>query len=111
MNHKIAGIFVGILLIVTVVPTVVSLDDGAVTATPSGPSELRQALIFGRYTNLTGADGIITLEAVNLWALFKQPTSLSHFPRGTSLTFDMYTAYGHIYRKVNLIFLHVQLDV
>ncbi|MCX6661298.1 MAG: hypothetical protein NTY91_01970 [Euryarchaeota archaeon] len=110
MNHKIAGILVCILFLTTVVPTVGSLDNGIITTTSSSSSELRQAFIFGRYTNLTGGNGSITVEAVNLWALFKEPTSLSHFPRGTPVTFGMYTAYGHIYRKVNLIFLHVELD-
>jgi hypothetical protein len=111
MKNKIAGIFVCILLIVTAVPTVESLDNGTIVITPSSSYELKKAFIFGRYTNLTAESGYITIEAVNLWVIYKEPTSFAHYPRGTHVTFVMYTAYGHMYKKIGLLFLHVELVV
>jgi hypothetical protein len=111
MKYKIVGIFVCILLVATAVPTVESLDNGTITTTPSSSSELRKAFIFGRYTNLTVEGGYITIEAVNLWVIYKEPTSFDHFPRGTHVTFDMYTAYGRMFQKIGFLFLHVELDV
>jgi hypothetical protein len=99
------------LMIASAVPIVKSLDRGTMTATPSSSSELRQAFIFGRYTNLTAADGYITIEAANLWARYKDPSSFEHFPRGTVVTFDMYTAYGRMFQKIDILFLHVELVV
>jgi hypothetical protein len=111
MKYKIVGIFVCILLLATAIPTVESLDNGTITTTPSSSSELRKAFIFGRYTNLTADDGYLTIEAVNLWVIYKEPTSFAHYPRGTHVTFDMYTAYGHMFKKIGFLFLHVELVV
>jgi hypothetical protein len=111
MKYKTVGIFVCILLLATAVPTVMSLDNGTISTTPSSLSEVRSAFIFGRYTNLTAGDGYITIEAVNLWARYKDPSSFDHFPRGTQITFDMYTAYGRMFQKIDVLFLHVELVV
>ena len=111
MQYKIVGICVCILLLATAVPAVESLDNGTITTTPSSSSELRKAFIFGRYTNLTADDGYITIEAANLWVIYKEPNSFAHFPRGTQVTFDMYTAYGRMFQKIDFLFLHVELVV
>ena len=111
MKYKIVGIFVCILLVATAIPTVESLDNGALTTSPSSSSELRQAFIFGRYTNLTAEGEYLIIEAVNLWVIYKNPTSFAHFPRGTLVTFEMYTAYGHMFQKIGFLYLHVELVV
>jgi hypothetical protein len=111
MKNKIVGIFVCVLFLATAVPTVESLDNGTITTTPSSSYELRQAFIFGRYTNLTAESGYITIDAVSLWVIYKEPTSFVHFPRGTQVTFEMYTAYGHMFQKIGFLYLHVELEV
>ncbi len=111
MKYEIVGIFVGILLLATAVPTVKSLDNGIIMTTPSKSSDLIQAFIFGRYTNLTAQGEFLTIEAANLWVVYKEPRSFDHFPRGTPVTFEMYNAYGHMFQKIELLFLHVQLVV
>jgi hypothetical protein len=111
MKHKIIEIFVCILLLATAVPTVKSLDNGTIITTPSSSTELKQAFIFGRYTNLTAQGEYLTIEAVNLWVVYKEPRSFDHYPRGTLVTFEMYTAYGHMFQKMELLFLHVELVV
>jgi hypothetical protein len=111
MNYKIIGIFVCILFFAIAVPAVQSHDNTGITITPSHSSELRKAFLFGRYTNLTAENGYLTIEAVNLWAIYKDPTSFAHFPRGTQVTFEMYTAYGHMFKKIDILFLHVELVV
>ncbi|DAC72409.1 MAG TPA: hypothetical protein DSN98_05360 [Thermoplasmata archaeon] len=111
MKSKIVGIFVCLLLIAAAVPTVVSMGNGSITITPSSSNELKKAFIFGKYTNLTTESGFITIEAVNLWAIYKAPFSVTHFPRGTPVTFEMYTAYGHMFQKINFLYLHVELVV
>jgi hypothetical protein len=111
MKYQIAGIFVCILLLATAVPTVKSLDNGTIKAIPSNSSELRQAFIFGKYTNLTVQDQYLIIEAVHLWVIYKEPRSFDHFPPGTIVTFEMYSAYGHMFKKINVLFLHVELVV
>jgi hypothetical protein len=108
---KIIGIFVCILLLATAVPTVKSLDNGTIMATPSNSSELIQAFIFGRYTNLTAQGEYLIIEAVNLRVIYKEPRSFDHYPPGTLVTFEMYNAYGHMFKKIELLFLHVNLVV
>src|SRR5512139_1691619 len=100
MKNKIVGIFVCILLIVIAIPVVKSLDNGTITTTQPSSYELKKAFIFGRYTNLTTESGYITIVAHNLWVIYKEPTSFAHFPRGTSVTFEMYTAYGKMFQKI-----------
>jgi len=111
MKKKIVGISVCLLLFIPLIPSVASLSE--TTPVPPVPhkSEVRQAFIFGRYTNLTAQGEYLFVETGNMWALYKDPRSFEHFPRGTILTFGMYNAYGHIYRKVEFLFLHVQLIV
>jgi len=112
MKNKIVGIFVCILFLTTAVPIAESLGKNSITASPSSASyELRKAFIFGRYTNLTAGDGQLTIEAVNLWVIYKEPTSFGHFPRGTPVTFEMYTAYGRMFQNIHILFLHVELVV
>jgi hypothetical protein len=111
MKNKIVGIFVCILLLATAVPVVESLDNGTITTTPPSSCELKKAFIFGRYTNLTAEGEYLTIEAVNLWVIYKEPTSFAHFPRGTQVTFEMYTAYGRMFQKIDVLFLHVELVV
>jgi len=111
MKYEIIGIFVCILLLATAIPTVKSLDNGTIMTTPSNSSELRQAFIFGKYTNLTAQGEYLIIEAVNLWVIYKEPRSIHHFPPGTLVTFEMYSAYGHMYKKIELLFLHVELVV
>ncbi len=111
MKYEIVGIFVCILLFVTAIPAVKSLDNGTIITTPSHSSELKQAFIFGKYTNLTTQDEYLIIEAVNLWVIYKEPRSIHHFPPGTLVTFEMYSAYGHMYKKIELLFLHVELVV
>jgi len=111
MNYKLAGICVCILLVAITVPTSGSQDNRTRITPPSSSSELRQAFIFGRYTNLTAQTEYLTVEAVNLWVIYKNPTSFAHFPRGTQVTFEMYTAYGHMFKKIGVLFLHVQLVI
>lgn len=111
MKKKFIGMFVCVLLLTTAVPVVASLNNGTMTTPPSSSCALRKAFLFGRFSNLTGQSGLITVEAVNLWGIYKEPFSFAHFPRGTQVTFDMYTAYGHLYQKVGLMFLHVELVV
>jgi hypothetical protein len=110
MKNKIVGICVCLLLLATAVPVVGSLNHGTIT-TLSSSSELRKAFIFGRYTNLTADDGYLTIEAVNLWVIYKDPTSFARFPRGTQVTFEMYTAYGHMFQKIDFLYLHVELVI
>ncbi len=100
-----------ILLLATIVPVVASTHDATQSTPPSYTSAVRKAFIFGRYTNLTGSGGLITLEAVNLFAIYKEPFGFARFPPGTQITFDMYTAYGHMYQKIHVLFLHVELVV
>jgi hypothetical protein len=111
MKYQILGIFFCILLLSTTVPMVKSLDNGTIRTTPSNPSELQQAFIFGRYTNLTAQGEYLIIEAVNLWATYKQPRSFHHYPAGTLVTFEMYSAYGHMFKKIDFLFLHVELVV
>jgi len=111
MKYEIVGIFVCILLLATTIPTVKSLDNGTIMTTPPNSSELRQAFIFGKYTNLTTQGEYLIIEAVNLWVIYKEPRSINHFPPGTLVTFEMYSAYGHMYKKIELLFLHVELVV
>ena len=110
MKNKIIGIGFCILLLVTLIPTVRS-QDITITTSPSPLNGLRQAFIFGRYSNLTGGGGFITVVTANMFAIYKEPLSFTHFPRGTQLTFDMYTAYGHIFRNIQFLYLHVELEV
>jgi hypothetical protein len=112
MKNKILGIFVCLLFFTSAVPIVESLNKGTITTAPSSTSyALRKAFIFGRYTNLTAGDGHLTIEAVNLWVIYKEPTSFGHFPRGTQVTFEMYTAYGRMFKNIHVLFLHVELIV
>jgi hypothetical protein len=111
MKYKIIGIIVSILLVATAFPTVMSRDTGTIKTLPSTSSDLRQAFIFGRYTNLTAQDEFLIIEAVNLLVIYKEPRSFEHFPQGTIVTFEMYTAYGHMFKKVGVLFLHVELVV
>jgi hypothetical protein len=111
MKNKILGIGICILLLVTIVP-IVGSQNTTTTPTQTAPlNELQPALIFGRYTNLTGGDGYITVETANMFAIYQNPRSFAHFPRGTQLTFSMYDAYGHIFRNIHCLYLHVQLEV
>ncbi|KYK24745.1 hypothetical protein AYK25_01575 [Thermoplasmatales archaeon SM1-50] len=111
MKHEILGIFTCILLLATVPPIGESLDNGTLMVTSSNLSELRQAFIFGRYTNLTAQGEYLIIEAVNLWVIYKEPRSFDRYPPGTLVTFKMYTAYGHMFKKIELLFLHVELIV
>jgi hypothetical protein len=111
MKYEILGIFVCILLLAAAVPPVKSMDNGTIVTTPSTSSELRQAFVFGRYTNLTAQGEYLVIEAVNLWVIYKEPRSFDHYPPGTLVTFEMYTAYGHMFKKIELLFLHVELVV
>lgn len=111
MKTKIIGLFVCALLVATAVPAVGSLDTRTVTTTPTSSNALRNAFIWGRYSNLTGGGGYITIKAVNMKAIFKDPFSFTHFPKGTTITFVMYTAYGHMFQKINFLYLHVELVV
>lgn len=111
MKYKIVGISVCILLVATAIPTVKSLDNGTIMTTSSNSSELRQAFIFGRYTNLTAQGEYLIIEAVNLWVIYKEPRSFDHFPAGTLVTFEMYSAYGHMFKKIEVLFLHAELVV
>jgi hypothetical protein len=107
MKKEIIGLCLGLLLFIPVIPAIAS----STQTTPPIPQtfETTQAFIFGRYTNLTAQGEYLTIETVNMRALYKDPRSFKHFPAGTILTFEMYTAYGHIYKKVEFLFLHVQL--
>jgi hypothetical protein len=112
MKKKVVGIFVCLLFLTTAVPIIESQNKGTITASPSSTSNaLRKAFIFGRYTNLTAGDGHLSIEAVNLWVIYKEPTSFGHFPRGTQVTFEMYTAYGRMFKNIHVLFLHVELIV
>ena len=111
MKYEIVGIFVGILLLATAIPVVTSVGNETVMTIPPHSSDFRQAFIFGRYTNLTAQGEYLTIEAANLWAIYKEPRSFDHFPRGTPVTFEMYNAYGHMFKKIEVLFLHVQLVV
>lgn len=111
MNNKIIGIGIFIVLLITTVPVVGSLDTMTITPPSSPSNELRNAFIFGRYSNLTGGDGSITVVTANMFVIYKEPTSFAHFPRGTQLTFGMYTSYGHIFKNIQFLYLHVELDI
>lgn len=111
MKNKVIGMVVCILLLVTTVPAVGSLGTTTLPASSLPSNELRSAFIFGRFSNLTGEEGFITVVTANMFGIYKEPFSFSHFPRGTQLTFGMYTSYGHIYRNIQVLFLHVELDV
>ena len=111
MKNKIIGIGIYILLLVTIIPVVGSQGTTTITTQTSTSNDLQQALIFGRYTNLTGGYGYITVITANMFVIYKNPRSFAHFPRGTQLTFGMYDAYGHIFRNIRFLFLHVQLEV
>lgn len=110
MKNKIIGIGICILLLVTIIPAVGS-SDTTIMPSPSPLTELRKAFIFGRYSNLTGETGIITVVTANMFVIYKEPISFAHFPRGTQLKFDMYNSYGQIFRNIQFLFLHVELDV
>jgi hypothetical protein len=111
MKKRIFGIGISIVLLITTLPIVGSQGMMTLTTQPSPLNEPRNALIFGRYSNLTGAGGYITVVTANMFVRYKDPNSFAHFPRGTVLTFGMYDAYGHIFRAIKFLFLHVQLDV
>jgi hypothetical protein len=111
MKNKIIGIGICIALFVTFIPAVGSLDTSRIKTSSSPLNELRNAFIFGRYSNLTGDEGVITVVTANMFVIYKNPFSFAHFPRGTELTFGMYTSYGHIYRNIQFLLLHVELDV
>jgi hypothetical protein len=98
------------LLIITV-PVVGSLDTETITAVPSTSNEVRKAFIIGRYSNMTGDGGYITIITANMFVIYKEPTSFAHFPRGTQLEFGMYSAYGHIFKNIQFLYLHVELIV
>jgi hypothetical protein len=72
---------------------------------------LKKAFIIGRYTIFNVSGNEITIVAVNLWVIYKEPTSFDHYPRGTHVTFLMDTAYGRMYPKIGLLFFHVDLVV
>jgi hypothetical protein len=111
MNYKIIGLCVSLLLIASAIPTVASLNDRALPTTPSQSSELQKAFLFGRYANLTADSQYLIAESTSLWAIYKDPFGVHHYPRGTQVTFEMYTAYGHIYKNVHILILHVELVV
>jgi hypothetical protein len=111
MKNKIAGICVCILLIAAAVPAFGSLGKGTIPTTPPSSYELKKAFIFGRYTNLTAQNEYLTIETVNVWAIYNGPFSITHFPRGTQVTFPMATAYGHMFKKIGFLYLHVELVV
>lgn len=111
MRTKILGILTCILLFAPIVPVFESLHHGAIPMMPSTSNVTRKAFIFGRYANLTADHGYLTIETLNMWVIYQDPRSFSHFPRGTHITFEMYTAYGHMFQKIHLLFLHVELVV
>jgi len=111
MKYKNVGLVVSVLLLLLPVPLVESQHHTMITPAPSHSSELKQAFLFGRYTNLTATGEYLTIEAVHLWAIYKDPTSFYHFPPGTQVTFEMYTAYGHMFKRIEILFLHVELVV
>jgi len=111
MKNKIIGIGICLLLLATAIPAVGSLDTATGKTTLSNPSELKKAFIIGRYANLTGQGGYITIETVNVFVIYKEPFSFGHFPRGTHLKFDMYSAYGRMFKNINFLYLHVELVV
>jgi hypothetical protein len=111
MKNKIIGTGICILLLVTIIPIVGAQDTTTRTTPPSASNDQQPALIFGRYTNLTGGDGYITLITANMFVIYQNPKSFAHFPRGTELTFGMYDAYGHIFRNIKFLYLHVQLEI
>lgn len=108
MKKKIIGLCIGLLLFCSILPSVTALNQ---TTPAPHKAEVKQAFIFGRYANLTAQGEYLIVETSNMRAIYKDPRSFEHFPAGTILTFEMYTAYGHIYRKVEFLFLHVQLIV
>jgi hypothetical protein len=111
MKYKTIGIIVCFLLLLLPVTLVESQHTTRITPTPSHSSELKQAFLFGKYTNLTATGEYLTIEAAHLWAIYKNPTSFYHFPAGTQITFEMYTAYGHMFKRIEVLFLHVELVV
>ncbi len=111
MKNKIIGIGICIALFVTAVPMIEALETNMMKVPPLKCNEPREAFIFGRYSNLSGVSGYITIVTANMFVIYKNPTSFAHFPRGTTLTFGMYDSYGHIFRNIQFLFLHVQLDV
>jgi hypothetical protein len=110
MKNKIVGIVLCMLLVAPLIPLTQAGDDGTLKMS-SPTAELRKAFIFGRYSNLTGQGGSITVVTANMFVIYQEPRSFAHFPRGTQVTFDMYSAYGHIFRKVGFLYLHVELVV
>jgi hypothetical protein len=111
MKNKIIGIGMCLLLLATAIPAVGSLDTAPASTTLSRLSELKKAFIIGRYSNLTGEGGYITIETVNIFVIYKEPFSFGHFPRGTHLQFEMYNAFGRIFKNINFLYLHVELVV
>jgi|GEM_PF-2398135 len=111
MKYKIIGICTCILLFAPAVAAVPGLDNGIRTPPVSDSSDIRQAFIFGRYTNLTAQGENLVIEAVTLWVIYKDPRSFDRFPPGTLVTFQMYTAYGKMFKNIEILFLHVELVV
>jgi hypothetical protein len=73
--------------------------------------ELQKAFIFGRYTLFNESGNELTIVAVNIWALYKEPISFAHYPTGTHVTFLMDTIHGRMFQKIGLLFLRVDLIV
>lgn len=109
MKNKIVGVGICIILFVGTIPVVGSLNIQMPTTSPS--AEIKKAFIIGRYSNLTGQGGYITVVTANIFVIYKEPISFAHFPRGTQITFGMYSAYGHIFENIQCLYLHVELIV
>ncbi|PNX45790.1 MAG: hypothetical protein BV459_07715 [Thermoplasmata archaeon M11B2D] len=111
MKYEILGICTCILLVAPAVAAVTNLNDGTRMLPFSNSSDIRQAFIFGRYTNVTAQGEYLVIEAVRLWVIYKEPRSFDRFPPGTLVTFKMYTAYGQMFKNIEFLFLHVELVV
>ncbi len=87
MNNKIIGIFVCMLLIATVVPTIESFKISTVQDTFNSSSMQRltnqqKAFIFGKITNLSTYDESIVFQAVKIKVITFSPFSFNPYKSG-----------------------------
>ena len=88
MKTKILGICVSILLIAIAVPAVESHDNRTITTNPSSSYQLKNAILFGRFTEMATEGDNITVKAVNLRMIHGNPFEYRHFISGENITFS-----------------------
>jgi cyclophilin family peptidyl-prolyl cis-trans isomerase len=88
MKKKIIDVLICVVVFVIATPSVISLDNSTAPIHPSTSYEVKNVILFGRCTNKSTEGDTITVEAVNLRGILRQPFQMIHFNPGQALTFS-----------------------